>query len=62
MANWLQEAIKNPGALRKAAGVKQGEKIPESRLHELAQKSGKIGQRARLAIQLRKMTQENSGQ
>lgn len=47
--NWIKEAIKNPGALRKTAGVKKGEKIPAKKLNELAKKPGVTGQRARLA-------------
>jgi hypothetical protein len=26
--NWIKDAIKKPGALRKSLGVKKGEKIP----------------------------------
>jgi len=53
--NWIQEAIKKPGALRKTLGVKEGEKIPVKKLAEAAKKKGKTGQRARLAQTLRKM-------
>lgn len=52
---WIQNAIKKPGALREAMGVKKGEKIPAGKLKEAAQKPGKMGQRARLAETLRKM-------
>lgn len=52
---WIQKAIKKPGALRKALGVKKGEKIPLSKLKEAAKKGGKLGQRARLALTLRKL-------
>ena len=31
---WIQDAIKKPGALRKAMGVKKGETIPVSELKE----------------------------
>ena len=57
MANkkWIQSAIKKPGALRKTLGVKEGEKIPLTKLKAAAKKSGKTGQRARLAMTLRKM-------
>ena len=51
--NWIQEAIKKPGALRKELGVKAGEKIPAKKLASAAKKSGKIGQRARLAQTLK---------
>ena len=32
--NWIQGAIKKPGALRKKMGVKEGETIPVSELNE----------------------------
>ena len=41
--NWIQGAIKKPGALREQLGVKKG---------------GKLGQRARLAITLGKMNKK----
>jgi len=52
---WIQSAIKKPGALKKAMGVKAGEKIPAKKLAKAAQAPGKMGQRARLAQTLRKM-------
>lgn len=52
---WIQKAIKKPGALRKALGVKEGEKIPAKKLAAAAKKPGKMGQRARLAQTLKKM-------
>lgn len=52
---WIQKAIKKPGALRKALGVKKGKKIPISTLREKAKSSGKMGARARLALTLRKL-------
>ena len=51
--NWIAGAIKKPGALRKELGVKAGEKIPAKKLNAAAKKSGKIGQRARLAKTLK---------
>lgn len=51
--NWIQDAIKKPGALRKELGVKAGEKIPAKKLNAAAKKPGKIGQRARLAKTLK---------
>lgn len=53
--NWIQGAIKKPGALREQLGVKEGEKIPKAKLAAAAKKGGKLGQRARLAITLSKM-------
>lgn len=52
--NWIQGAIKKPGALRKALKVKAGKDIPVKKLDAAAKKGGKIGQRARLAKTLKK--------
>jgi hypothetical protein len=52
-ANWIQGAIKKPGALRKSLGVKAGEKIPASKLAAAAKKPGKLGRRARFAETLK---------
>ena len=54
-SKWIQSAIKKPGALRKAMGVKAGEKIPAKKLAAAAKKPGKMGQRARLAQTLSKL-------
>ena len=32
-SKWIQGAIKKPGALRKELGVKEGQKIPTSRIN-----------------------------
>jgi hypothetical protein len=53
--NWIKDAIKKPGALRKALGAKAGEKIPAKKLAAAAKAPGKMGQRARLAQTLKKM-------
>ena len=55
---WIKDAIKRPGALRKTMGVKKGEKIPVKDLQKAAKKPGKTGQRARLAMTLRKMNKK----
>ena len=52
---WIQKAIKKPGALRQALGVKKGENIPAGKLAKAAKAPGKMGQRARLAMTLKKM-------
>lgn len=52
---WITAAIKKPGALHEAMGVKMGEKIPAGKLEAAAKKSGKMGKRARLAKTLKKM-------
>lgn len=53
--NFIQEAIKKPGALRKELHVKEGKNIPKTKLAKAAKAPGKLGQRARLAITLGKM-------
>ena len=47
--NWIQKAIKKPGALHKELGVPAGKKIPSSKLAAATKKPGKMGKRARLA-------------
>lgn len=51
--NWIANAIKKPGALKKSLGVKKNEKIPAGKLAAAAKKPGKMGQRARLAQTLK---------
>jgi len=51
--NWIQSAIKKPGALKKELGVPEGKKIPAKKLAAAAKKPGKMGQRARLAETLK---------
>jgi len=53
--NWIKEAIKKPGALRKEMGVKEGKTIPAKALAKAAKAPGKLGQRARLAETLKGM-------
>lgn len=55
---WIQEAIKRPGALRRKAGVKKGEKIPLSKLQAMAKQKGRTGRQARLALTLRKLAKK----
>jgi hypothetical protein len=56
--DWIQGAIKKPGALRKELGVKKGKDIPAKKLAAAAKKGGKLGQRARLAQTLKKMNKK----
>ena len=51
--NWIQDAIKKPGALRASLGAKEGKPIPAKRLAKAAKAPGKLGQRARLAETLK---------
>lgn len=55
---WIQKAIKKEGALHKSLKVKKGEKIPAGKLEKAAQKGGKLGKRARLALTLRKLSKK----
>ena len=55
--NWIQKAIKNPGSLRKKAGVKKGEDISKKELNKLSKSRNKTTQKqANLAKTLSKMT------
>lgn len=51
--NFIQGAIKHPGALHEELGVPQGKKIPEAKLEKAAHAGGKLGQRARFAETLK---------
>jgi len=53
--NFIKKAIRHPGALHKELGVKQGKKIPKSKIRAAARKGGKLGQRARFALTLSKL-------
>lgn len=55
MGNWIKDAIKKPGALRRQLGVKKGKSILISKLLKASKSKGKLGQRARLALTLRKL-------
>jgi hypothetical protein len=61
---WIQKAIhpSKEGSLKKSLGVKKDEKIPVSKLKSATKKSGKIGQRARLALTLRKLNEYSDAQ
>lgn len=53
---WIKSAIKHPGALRSALHVKEGEKIPASKLKKAEHsKNPKTKKRAILAETLSKM-------
>lgn len=52
--NWIQGAIKKPGALRKALKVKKGDKIPASKLKKAEKsKNPTMRKRAKLAETLK---------
>lgn len=52
--NFIEKAIKHPGALHRELDVPEGEKIPAKKLKSAAKKDGKLGQRARFAETLKK--------
>lgn len=52
---WIQGANLKKGALHKALGIPEGQKIPYSRLVAAAKQKGKLGKMARLAMTFRKM-------
>jgi hypothetical protein len=47
--NFIQKAIKKPGALRAELGTPKGKKIPAGKLAKAAKAPGTLGQRARFA-------------
>lgn len=53
--NFIKSAIKHPGALHRDLGVPQGQNIPAAKLATAAKKKGKVGQRARFAMTLKRM-------
>lgn len=55
--NWIKGAInpKHKGLLHKMLGVAMDKRIPAKKLAAAAKKKGKLGQRARLAMTLKKM-------
>ncbi len=54
--NFIQKAIKKPGALRRTLGAKKGKPIPAKTLAKAAKKKGVTGRRARLAETLKKLS------
>ncbi len=53
--NWIENAIKKPGALHEELHVPKGKKIPKKKIEKAAEKPGKEGKRANLAITLSKL-------
>lgn len=49
MKNWIQGAVKHPGALHEELHVSKGKPIPAAKLEKAAHAGGKLGQRARFA-------------
>ena len=51
---WIQKAVKHPGALHKALGVPEGEKIPAKKMAKAAKSSNpKVAKMANLAKTLK---------
>lgn len=61
---WIQKAIdpSKKGSLKKALGVKKDETIPADKLKSATKKKGKIGQKARLALTLKKLKEHSETQ
>lgn len=61
---WIQKAIhpSKKGSLKKALGVKKDETIPVTKLKTASKKTGKLGQRSRLALTLRKLNEYSDTQ
>lgn len=53
--NWIQGAIKHPGALHRELKVPEGKKIPAKKLNMAAKKGGLLAKRANLAKTLSKL-------
>lgn len=53
---WIQDAVKRPGQLRRDLNVPAGQPIPASKLAKAARRDDAVGQRARLALVLRKLS------
>lgn len=53
--NWIADAIKKKGSLRKELGAKKGKTIPKAKLAKAVKKGGKLGKRAVLAETLSKL-------
>ena len=51
----IKQAIKKPGSLRSALGIKAGKTIPKAKLNKAAKAPGKLGMRARFAKTLSKL-------
>ncbi len=54
MSNWIDGAIKHPGALHKSLEVPQGQNIPDSKIQKATHSSNDtLARRARLALTLK---------
>jgi hypothetical protein len=53
--NFIQNAIKKPGALHEQLGIPKSQNIPAATLQKAAKAGGKLGQRARFAETLKRL-------
>lgn len=51
--NFIQGAIKHPGALHEELGIPEGKTIPQAKLEKATHAGGKEGERARFAETLK---------
>ena len=58
--NFIQSAIKKPGALHEELGIPKGKKIPKKTLDAAAKKPGKLGERARFAKTLEGLSKKKA--
>ena len=56
--HFIQNAIQKPGSLHRELGIKPGDKIPQKTLAKAAKAPGKLGERARFAETLSKMSKK----
>lgn len=60
--NWISDAIKHPGSLRKALHVKEGQNIPQSKLKKAEHSENpKLAKKARLAETLKRINKKDGG-
>jgi hypothetical protein len=59
---WIQDAIKSPGSLRKELHTPKGKNIPEKKLESAAKAPGKLGKRARMAETLKELHKRHGGE
>jgi len=55
---FIKGAVEKPGALHWQLGVSEGQKIPAKELAKAAHAPGKLGERARLAQTLKKLSRK----
>lgn len=53
--HFIAPAIKHPGALHRQLGIPEGQRIPLRTLERAARAPGKLGERARFALNLRRL-------